>query len=365
MKLLSIIWEDLKEMFRRQTFLSVLLILGILVCDLMALYFWGNLSAARKNFGAPEYTVLCPREVEADPEKLIGLFDSYGASYEFRTFFDLSVLEGNGVQMDIPAFQAALERNAEYGPMLTVVGVGDYLRYSFQKGNSSGLSRPGTAALPGVLMKDQILPQSVTLDGKEYTPVGLLPGTEIMTSADTFLERGLYPDLVSVTLPADKADRAAEFAEELNVLLPAGCTLRREPDSGDENGTGLLIGISVAVFGLSVMALMYLVSSLFDNFSYECGVYYLIGAGKGQVIAVLCGVQLAILVVTGLLAVLVHRVLYQPLFQKINLFPVSYSAGRYFLYIALAVLLVFIPDCINIWASVHDSPIVFERRNEK
>lgn len=371
MKLLSIIGEDLKEMFRRQTFLSVLLILGILVCDLMALYFWGNLSAARKHLGAPDYTVLCPRGVETDYQKLIGLFTSYGASYDFRTYLDLSSLEENDTeQLDIPALQSILERdetNVEYlpRPLVQVVGTGEYLRYSFLKGKASDLARSGTVVLPGVLMKKREIPQEVMIEGVELQLVGLFFGNDIMMSDQTFLECGLYPDIIKVELPVEYADHTEEFETKLKALLSEDCRIQQEIESEDDLAIELLVGFSVVVFGLSVMALMYLVSSLFENFSYECGIYYLIGARKWQVIIVLCGVQFVVLLGTGLLAVLVHRVLYQPLFQKINLFPVTYSARQYFLYIAVAVLLVFIPDCVNILASVHDSPIVFERRSEK
>ena len=91
---------------------------------------------------------------------------------------------------------------------------------------------------------------------------------------------------------------------------------------------GVLVPM-LAVYLLCMLSMLYITVYILDGMVYELSVYGLLGATNKKLILIPAAVQGALLTAANGIAVLLHVLLYKPLFSRINLYEFTYTPSIY------------------------------------
>lgn len=333
MKFIVIICGKLRDFVRHRTLVFVLMCLGILASDLMFIYFGGNVKQFFVNDSAPVYTVSSPA----------GRIDLSALTHEayVRRIMDLDLY--------VPLTAEMLSGNTDewfgLSEYLSTYGEGvirvrkDFTGMGAAKGKLADLTRPCSMTVPETLSMEKNEFAPILVNGVAVQVVGATIMDVFMMSYDNMTALGLAPSDAAVRLdPRTTAKEEALFCRTLRDTY--GLTVQKEETVLDTSDLRREILRLLVMYLTSMFALIYIMIYLTESYSYELNIYRLCGASHEKLIWILGAVSDAVLFAAGGVAVLLHRLLYQPLFRKINLLEVvRYSAADYLLILILTVLL--------------------------
>lgn len=365
MKIIKIILKDFCHLFKAHKWLSCLLVIGLISCNLMALYFCGNIIGVSRNLNTPVWDLDLTADAVPDIVELAGLAARNEAKVSFFTYAETESLKSeNNAAFDIDGYGKVFP-SYDGTSLLSIVAFSEKPIQRLDKGNAADLNNSLTIALPSVMQGDSNIGDRFFIDGVGYTVVGYEIGDTAFVSLDTFEKIALYVPHMEVRRQTSDKEQIAEFEKELKGFFSGTYRIVRRNNTDENNTIEYLAAVSVIIFIICVLSVMYLVSSIFNELSYESGVYYMVGARREAVVCILSGVQLLILAVSGFGAVAVHKVLWKTVFSKINLYEITYSAKEYFLYISFVTVLIFAIEIFRNIKSVRLSPIVYSLQHKK
>ncbi|MCM1308416.1 MAG: hypothetical protein NC223_07455 [Butyrivibrio sp.] len=189
-------------------------------------------------------------------------------------------------------------------------------------------------------------PKTVTLDGRSYEVAGWSStiGTCVI-SMQGYIDNGLSTSNVEVYLNRVLSyEKSEEFIGELAQLMEIQSVNSPEryiEEEQRDNRIGI-VSISLGFFAM-MLIFGFLVKYIVQTSKREDGIYLLVGAGKGEVIGIIFLEHIIMNLALSVAAVLLHLILYYPIFGKINFYDnVHMSFADYVTVVAVTSLLSFV-----------------------
>lgn len=201
----------------------------------------------------------------------------------------------------------------------------------------------------------------ITLDGIEMKIIGVHNyAYAACVSRRFFAENNIPVNRFTVTLPDVLSKQEAEaYATKMENLFP-GASVQT---AYDIYGQSHLYGIeqnrlgsmwdAMVMLGVSMIAFLFLAKYLFDMSLKEDAVYRLLGASKSQTTAIALAEVVLLTALSAAAAILLHILLYEPIFTKISRYPNQTFVPADYLLVAstsiLVCLIVSLPFLFILW----------------
>lgn len=327
-KCLYIAAGKLKHFLLQNPFVFVMFFLGSAACSLMFLYFWGNLQYTVSTYQAVSYTATLEIPAQTDSGALFALAETYD------------------VRMDA-VYALSDETDAE------LLCTNRPENFSVWGCKWSDLDETGTVIVSDItLLPDQV--------ARALRAVGRTSSRYCFVSQNTVSSLGLPATEIRLTLPhtltsAEQNKFLQAFAQNTSDAYLLTETTRTLP-------VGELLGVvlpMLAVYLLCMFAMLYILVYVLEGMAYELSVYGLLGASNKKLLLIPAIVQGVLLAAANGIAVLLHVLLYDVLFSRINLYEFAYSPAMYaqasvlMLALSFAVMLVYLRFRIGNYAVVN------------
>jgi|GEM_PF-1680752 len=297
-KCLYIAAGKLRQIAAKSPFVFVMFLLGSAACSLMFLYFWGNLQYTVRSAQAVSYTASLGREKQPLPVEVFSLAETCDVRIDAIWFHDaetdVSILCTNRAE-SFSVWGCEWNDLEEYGTLI---------------------------ASDVALLPDEV--------AAPFRVIGYTSSRHCIVSQNTFCSLGLPASELRLTLSptASDKDRTA-FLQELSELTCHAYSLRETTRTMPlEDILGVLIPM-LAVYLLCMLSMLYITVYILEGMVYELSVYGLLGATNKKLILIPATVQGALLTAANGIAVLLHILLYKPLFSRINLYEFTYTPSIY------------------------------------
>ena len=366
MKKIRIILLDILHLFKNHTWLTLLLVTGFTVCDLMTLYFAGNIRGIRRNLNYPVFDADLTSAAEPDIEEFVEFLNSKGAKSVFYAAVETDSLKNDkNTLFDISKFEESLILNGKNGAVLYLVAFSDKPIQRLDKGDAGDLGSLFSVALPATMQGTSKIGDDFSVYEKTFRVVGYEMGNYAYISLNTLLSGDFIIPHIEIRLNSYDKKAISDFEDELNERLNESYSVRKRENADENESLDYLTVVMILLFIICAFSVLYMVSSIFYETSYESGVYYLIGAKKTEVVFILAGVQLVFLVLGAVIASSVHRILWAPLFSGINLCEISYSPGDYPVFLLPVTISMLIIETAVIVYQVKSSPVEYIEKRKK
>ena len=305
----------LRQFVSKSPFVFVMFLLGSAACSLMFLYFWGNLQYTVRSAQAVSYTASLADQKQPLSAEVFALADTYD------------------VRMDAIWFPDA-ETDA------SVLCTNRAESFSVWGCEWSDLEEHGTLIASDVAL----LPEETA---GAFRVIGYTSSRHCFVSRHTFCSLGLPASELRLTLsPETSKDGQDAFLRAFAELTRGAYSLRETTRSMPlEDILGVLVPM-LAVYLLCMLSMLYITVYILDGMVYELSVYGLLGATNKKLILIPAAVQGALLTAANGIAVLLHVLLYKPLFSRINLYEFTYTpsiyAGAILVMLALSLTVTFV-----------------------
>lgn len=322
LKYLYIAASHIRSMLKNNTFLSLLLVLGITVCNMVFLYFWGNIMHGMALFTAPAFEVYAKDCI--DVRQLCDDLPECSSIKFYSPIKKDSLADNKSEYYDTDVYLDVKEDKEIY-----------FVTYSDMSSKNSDASRvePKNSVLvpDNLIGKKGELPDLV-IDGTSYNVVGTSYSRDFLVSLDTFSENKLAAERIDMSLPAGTSkENISAFHQKLNSLLGDEIIINdvtKTEGSDFSDVSDILIG-AIAVYALCLASLFYIIAYIFDESAFELSVYELLGGARRNMISILCMDMLLVLIISAVSACAIHQILYQPLFSRINVYEFVYTPELY------------------------------------
>ncbi|HAN20331.1 MAG: hypothetical protein A2Y15_04005 [Clostridiales bacterium GWF2_36_10] len=321
-----IIFSKLKSIACENVFMFSIFFIGIFTCNIMFTYFYGNIMAAYEKDSSAVYDIYNTNNVMSDINKISEL--PYTDRIFYNSLVDKESLKDNNADIyNIDEFLSSYKNSKIY--FLTTKN--DMNDIVIKSGKSSSLEEENTVILPRGLLKTGKDFSNIKINGITFKVVGITASTEFIVSNDTFIKNNMIPTYISVfNIPGLSEKQKNEFVNKTQEILDDTFTISENPSPAGSSEIISILIISVIVYLLSVVSLLYIMKYLFEQSAYELSIYEITGATKGNVIFILSSVQFVILLIIGIIAQIFHYVFYDAIFTEINIYLFSYSFADYF-----------------------------------
>lgn len=340
MKHLYIALNKLKSFLFERPFIFALFFVGSVACSLMFVYFWGNLRYMVRSYSAVSYTAVLTQETQADTGALYDLAEEYGTRIDMICMLDGRVLGGQTADV---FFATHAEESAG---ILCSNRMDAFYFWGCEK---EDLLRENAVILSTRLLDEHANEPELALFGTPLQIIGRTASRYCFVSPETFAQYGLLPMELRLTLDADLSSARKQAFLQTFEQLTGGAYLLTDT-TADISIKELLFVVMpmLLVYLLSMFAMLYILMYLLEGMTYELSIYGLIGAKNSSLVLIPALLQGLLLLSAELVAVLLHWLLYRPLFSRINLEafsypPVAYAeAGLLMLAISFAVMLLYL-----------------------
>lgn len=322
LKYLYIAASHIRSMLKNNTFLSLLLVIGITVCDIVFLYFWGNIMQGMALVTAPAFEVYANDYIDA--RQLCDDLTECSSIMFLSPIRKNSIADNECEYYDTEAYLAANEDNEIYFATSNDL--------SLILSDASRVDQKNSLLVPDRFIgKKGELPDLV-IDGTSYNAVGISYSRYFLVSLDTFSDNKLPAVRIDMRLPAGTSEKeVAAFRIKLDSLLgekATVCDVTKTEGSDFSDISDILIG-AIAVYVLCLISLFYIIAYIFDESAFELSVYELLGGARRNMISILCIDMLLVLIISAVSACVIHQILYQPLFSRINVYEFVYTPKLY------------------------------------
>ncbi len=331
-KCLYIAAGKLKHFLTDNPFVFVMFFLGSAACSLMFLYFWGNLQYTVSVSQAVSYTATLRSPAQTDNSALFALAETYGvridAIYALSDETDAALLCTNRPES-----------------------------FSVWGCEWTALDETGTVIVSDI----SLLPDEIA---RELRTVGRTSSRYCFVSQNTVSFLGLPATEIRLTFPhtipsLKQTEFLQSFAQNTAHAYLLTETTRTLP-------VGELLGVvlpMLAVYLLCMFAMLYILVYVLEGMAYELSVYGLLGASNAKLVLIPAIVQGVLLAAANGIAVLLHILLYDVLFSRINLYEFAYSPAMYLQASVLMLALSFAVMLIYLRCRIGNYAVVNFRRN--
>ena len=372
MKFLYVIWTDILNFFKRDTFCILVLLFGMVASNVMFIYYMGNIIHTGR---ALHTTTLTVQRIGGNPTltgtALLELEQTFNANSWYYTVAGKEALDGNEEHTSYLNQETYFDSLREYAigwgtdDVVTVLGVkqiGDY--YAFQ-GKIEYLEQDGSILIPEKLAVKGQQFDRITLCGQEFQVVGTIVGYEFLMSEETYFASGLCPDMIVYELPTTNQKTIASFEQSIKQILGNAYEIGKIQMQQGAGEVEKAILVASIIFVLSVLALLYLCAYIFESYALEAAVYSIVGVTKVKIAWLLNAILLMFLLLSGGIAIGIHASLYESIFSNLNWIPISYSVEEYIAYVLLGTTLIFAIEARYIRSRIKEAPILMKRRFEE
>lgn len=317
-----IAFSRIRSMLRDNAFLFCILLAGIVVCNIAFIYFFGNVYQAFRIAGARQFEIRGEGEIDIlETEKELAGYDSL---VFYSQIGKESILQLPNLRYDPERYIAAYSDDGYFFAAradMSVYSLGSLV---------SELEKGSTVILPDYLIRSGIAPEDITLGGSTYSPVGSSVSCYFLISEKTFSDNGLTVSGADLRLPAEMSGAEIdEYIARAEELFGSGYVFTETTKAIDSSELLGVIVPAALVYLVCLIALLYIMAYMFEESAFELSVYELLGATRGSLIALLCSVQLFVLLISALIACLLHSLLYPGFFSLINIYEFSYTLPIY------------------------------------
>lgn len=338
MKILYLIFAKLKALIAEDKFFFATLFIGVLTCNIMFTYMYGIIAQLNEKDGLADIFVYYISGEKLTSEQIDKKLSNYTVNLDCYTLIDIDnshVGDNNDLQ------EFSIRSKKTWDMIYTSTGTADDLA------ESNSVIIP--TDIKGVNIGDTIV-----LNGKTLTVVGSSSIPSFVMSKKTFETNGFIPDVIAV----DAANK--DVHSVLSVLSSDLDNYEIENVSStglNETSRSTLVTV-IVIYSLCVLSFLYLMISIYDRNAYELNIYEIIGATRKVTKAIIGGVVFIFLAFSSFLSQIIHRVLYKPLFSKLNVFGEYYYTMSDYLFLFLITLFsVYIVVYIYISIRVNKSAI--------
>lgn len=334
MKILYLIGSKVWMIIRQNTLVFIVLCVGLISCDLMFVYSFGLWRQFVQNSGVVDY-YLYAVEGEQSVDELSELIESVKPSCDNDYYCKIE--SGTIIHVD-----ESINWN-EY--MIRTSNC--WGKFYAASGSVDDLTEVGTVLVPEKFYNAELIGNAITLNNVPLKVVGSAGQMNVFyVSMETMEVSNFLINIAALRLNDNGKLRKVlqdVFDGEYNVEYNKNEAIR-------ENARSELYQV-YAIYIICSLTFLYFCTYFYTDSAYEFNIYAMIGAKKWQVIIIFSGALFCILSVIYMMAVIIHGVLYdvifQPLFTEGGYF---YTLWDYTIVFGLSVVAVMV--LILLWLSI-------------
>lgn len=324
MKSLYLVGNYIKTHYKNNKIIFLFFALGVFISALIFIYFYGNFSLTNQLMASDDkvYKTYTLENLSGWDEDSLTWLTQQG--FEDIVYVHDSVAEfpqGSDLALRTPELTLRFQPDDEYTAK-AALGRGTFTEEEMENGENVVIL--ATDTIPGVILhqeiSSQVLDSVILIDGIEFRIVGV-HSDNVVIPFKAYQNNNFSLDRVEVTLPnmltrKENAEWISSMKQEmpqLHIISPYEAYANYFPD---ENAHLPLVAL---IFAVSMIGFMFLLKYLLDSSKYEYTVYSILGASKNKVVNLMYAETLLLTCSISLLAIAVHRILYDILFDKINI----------------------------------------------
>ncbi|HBL85204.1 MAG: hypothetical protein A2Y17_01215 [Clostridiales bacterium GWF2_38_85] len=359
MRTIYLIKSNIVGLIKNNTFIFCIFCIGIFICNLMFTYAYINIKQSDILLGAEEYEIFNNKNNNIDIQKLEDDLAKYNVIIDYYTVLDEASFSNNNLdELGIDEYIKAIKEDSRgFCCMLTTRK--DMSCHYTQKGKISDLDKPNSIiVISDIPLKVNYFP-NININNIKYEVVGVAATWNLLTSFETYIENGLIPSMIHITLPGNTIEKdKIEFNEELNKLFDDSYTIQKTSNTESVPEKNIALIIITVVYILCAFTLLFLMTYLYEIFAHELSIYELIGATRRNTLFILSSTLFIILVCVGVISQAIHYLFLREFFNRINLFEnLTYTLTDYIYVIIISVLLVFAFIFTYIYLKIQKSAI--------
>lgn len=338
MKILYLIFSKLKALIAEDKFFFVTLFIGVLTCNIMFTYMYGIIAQLNEKDGLADIFLYYTSGEKLTSEQIDKKLSNYTVRLDCYTLINIDnshVGDNNYLQ------EFSIRAKDSLDMIYTSTGTAD------------DLAESNSVIIPTDI-KDVNIGDTIVLNGKTLTVVGSSSIPAFVMSKETLEANGFIPDVISI----DAANK--DIRSILSFLYSDfdNYAIENVSSTGlNETSRTTLITV-IIIYSLCVLSFLYLMISIYDRNAYELNIYEILGATRKVTKAIIGGVVFVFLAFSSLLSQIIHRLLYKPLFSKLNVFgEYYYTMSDYLILFFITLFSVYIVVYIYISVRVNRSAI--------
>ena len=342
MSFLYLLRNRLRQYFIKNKAVFIVFMIGSIFAALMITYFYGNVVEKEPEYEYPEYwyrqyeltfrTPMRPESYDSD-FNLLPLLGKYNGELN-----DPRLIESVMVEHE-------LEFSMARRVCLTACAWGDPKIEAYE-----GSGRfTGEFQLLAPKGMNKAVGDSINIEGFDFVVIGLYDKpTDIdwsynyITDMDTFLKTGLSHDEMYLYSLKAYAEDAEDPVEEL-IKETYGCGVKglyRLKTVVSQDELKIEIAQMTVCYLVSSVSFMFLMVYMIDSLKKESVISMIVGATKGKLRALTLTEVFILTSVSSLIAIFLHKLLYDSFFSNINLREgIVYKAGDYLKVYALMLII--------------------------
>ncbi len=371
MKILSLIFIRIKRYFQINKMIFILFLLGSVTSCITFIYFYGNTVTAVANRTdsfylfrefciAPDVSEVLNQEQKQVLQK-----------YPLEDWKVQSIVSGNEVQSE--KMGKVFKEDLAINNVISISSIfrddtgllASTGRVEFTKEELENKKR--VVVLPSDFGNSLDFPENISLMGHDFQVIGVQQGysKEFFIPSSTYDDLKLETGLITIDLKNRLSHTEEEaFEREMREVFP-GCLIQSPSDTIQdfEQGTlGEILLVSVVYF-LSTLSFLFLIKFLMDAHSPEDITYFLVGAKKSTVIIITMLQNLILILCSGIIGIVLHRILWNPIFTMINYSSnVQYNFVDYLVILSMMLIISAIAQIPFLWNYYRKSLILLKQK---
>lgn len=205
-----------------------------------------------------------------------------------------------------------------------------------------------------------VLPKSVEYNNSTYNAVGWHVGEAMIIPENLFIEQGLSVYKVEIYLNNIlSVGENRKLIEDICKMYSVDSIVSPEnmDDIYEGNSKQILFIITIS-FSIMIFVFGYLLKYLIIASKNENVIYRLVGAGNGEIIAIIALENLVINLFLSIFSVYIHAVLFDSVFDKVNFYQgVKLGVNDYILIIGITTIFSFVAVLPHIIRTVNNTLI--------
>ncbi|MBQ9134136.1 MAG: ABC transporter permease [Clostridia bacterium] len=299
MKTLYLIFSKIRMIIRESPFIFAVLCIGMTACNLMFIYMYGVAQDHKRDPTLPDYYVtyigngeqLCIDEISRRVAEV-----APRSTVRYYTTIDADATTVGEHTVDAEQFAILARNDDEF--------------FDATSGRTERLAEKNTVLVPEEY-RDTIY-STIVLNGREFEVVGTTIVSEFFLSRISYIENGFLPDLITVRI-IDNGETLQALSEQFGDAYTVEHKIRYAVMANNRQTQYELY----AIYILCALTFLFLCTYIYEDSAYELGVYQMLGASRGKLVAVLSGVMFVLLSTPSLAAQVLHVLLFDAVFTEL------------------------------------------------
>ena len=297
---MRVVISQVASMVVHNTFVIFMIVIGIIICNIMFTYTYGMIEQFKELDSQPDVIISYKAGERKSAYEVDKQLTNNAAGIDYYSIISLSTSDSTqNINLNNYLIRSRKDSNYFY----TIVG------------SSKSLSHTSTVLIPKEFFEQYKINDFITLNGRQYTVVGVVSMPYFVISFDSYVENIKYPDIISIKV---KDDRSIAESTIKSVFAGYDINVLSESNQVTEQIYKMYVS-TLSVYAVSLLALLCLLTYIFEKYSYELGVYTLAGASYGKIKIIIFLTIMSFVIFSDIAAWVIHMVAYNSLFIKLNL----------------------------------------------